>query len=415
MPRVSRGPYLYLKPERRAADGSLKERSHWVVRDGKSEHRTGCVAGEIAAAQGKLGEYIESKHSAERRVQDIETIDVADVLTIYDDDKRESMSNKLKHDERLARLVRWWGGKMLSEVTGVSCRAYAATRETPGGARRDLEDLRAAINHHAKEGLHRGIVGVWLPEKGPAKERWLTREEAARLLLVCWRTREMQRRRHDGGKSGAPQVPTEKYPLRHIARFILLGLYTGTRASAIAAASPQRGVGKGYVDLQHGIFYRLAGGQRASSKRQPPVPLPPGLLTHMRRWARPGEDGNLPAHFVMWNNKAVKSVKTGFKRACSLAGLGPDVTPHTLRHTCATWLMQAGVPIWEAAGFLGMSPELVEKTYGHHHPDHLKAAAGAFSKHRQARVVVGETVGKPPKVNLRSSETLGKDGAPRGT
>lgn len=27
--------------------------------------------------------------------------------------------------------------------------------------------------------------------------------------------------------------------------------------------------------------------------------------------------------------------------------------------TAATWLMQRGVPIWEAAGFLGLSPEVL--------------------------------------------------------
>ncbi|GGA45953.1 hypothetical protein [Pelagibacterium lentulum] len=109
----------------------------------------------------------------------------------------------------------------------------------------------------------------------------------------------MQRRKYDGGVSGTPQEPTKKYPLRHIARFVLIGLYTGTRAAALASASPQRGEGKSYIDLERGIYYRLAGGRRASSKRQPPVPLPPGLLTHLRRWAQSDEDGNIPEHFVM--------------------------------------------------------------------------------------------------------------------
>lgn len=389
MPRVARGPYLYEKPERRTADGKLKERASWVIRDGTAEHRTGCAIHEAERAQEKLASYIHTKYAPERRVQDIESIDVSDALAIYDSDKREGMANKAKHDERMGRLNAWWGGKKLAEVTGVTCRAYAKTRETPGGARRDLEDLRAAINHHAKEGLHRGIVGVWLPAKGDAKQRWLTRSEAARLLWACWRAREMQRRRHDGN-TNAPKRPTEKRPLRHIARFILLGLYTGTRAAAIAAAAPERGDGKSYVDLDRGIFYRLAGGQRATSKRQTPVPIPSHLLSHLRRWARPKPDpvtGKMepPSHFVEWNGKPVASVKTGFKSAVKAAGLGPDVTPHTLRHTAATWLMQAGVPVWEAAGFLGMSPELVEKTYGHHHPDHLTGAATAMSKAREKR------------------------------
>ena len=42
--------------------------------------------------------------------------------------------------------------------------------------------------------------------------------------------------------------------------------------------------------------------------------------------------------------------------------------------------MQRGVPIWEAAGFLGMSPEVLQDTYGHHHPDHLQGAAAAIGQ-----------------------------------
>jgi integrase len=57
------------------------------------------------------------------------------------------------------------------------------------------------------------------------------------------------------------------------------------------------------------------------------------------------------------------------------AGLGDDVVPHSLRHTRATWLMQAGVTPWEAAGALGMSVEVLERVYGHHHPEWQKRAA----------------------------------------
>ena len=84
--------------------------------------------------------------------------------------------------------------------------------------------------------------------------------------------------------------------------------------------------------------------------------------------------------FVEFNGKPVSSVKTGFRSAVRLAGLTGRVTPHTLRHTAATWLMQRGVPIWEAAGFLGMSPEVLQETYGHHHPDFLQGAATAIGQ-----------------------------------
>ena len=125
------------------------------------------------------------------------------------------------------------------------------------------------------------------------------------------------------------------------------------------------------------MFYRRAEGARETNKRQPPVRLPPRLLAHLRRWK---ERGIAASHVVEWHGKPVRSVKTGFASAVALAKLPGRVTPHTLRHTAATWLMQGGAPIWEAAGFLGMSPEMVERVYGHHHPDHLGAAVAAITR-----------------------------------
>ena len=140
------------------------------------------------------------------------------------------------------------------ETEAEACRAYRKKRRNRGGARRDLEDLRAAIGHHAAEGYHREIVKVSLPEKGEPRDKWLTRSDAAKLIWTCWRYRELQKR------SRRPiddvRAPTAKRPLRHLARFILLGIYSGTRAGAIAAASPIPALGRSYVDLERGRYYR---------------------------------------------------------------------------------------------------------------------------------------------------------------
>ena len=81
--------------------------------------------------------------------------------------------------------------------------------------------------------------------KREPRDKWLTCSDAAKLIFRCWRHREMQM------KSRRPmedvKVPTSKRPLRHLARFILLGIYSGTRAGAIAAASPIPTLGWSYV------------------------------------------------------------------------------------------------------------------------------------------------------------------------
>ncbi len=389
MPRTSKGIRLYKRKARRNGN-KLVGQAVWIIKDGDRHIATGCVAGPSQTrppprAEQALADYIAQKYEPDRRLRDIEDIDCADVLSIYLSDVGEPGS-QFEIVGRIDRLNEFWGNKKLAQINSRTCAAFVKHRGRTGGARRDLETLRAAINHHAKEGLHRGLVRVSLPPKGEARSRWLTRGEAAALVWQCWRYREQQTV-HSGKFQGCP-VRTERRPLRHIARFILIGLYTGTRAGAIASASPYADSGRSYVDLERGIFYRKAIGRRSTKKRQTPVPLPPRLLAHMRRWK---ERKLIASCFVEFNGKPVASVKKGFQTAVKLAELPDKVTPHTLRHTAATWLMQRGVPAWEAAGFLGMSVEVLQSTYGHHHPDYLRGAAAAIGQ-KGRYVSVVETV-----------------------
>jgi integrase len=77
---------------------------------------------------------------------------------------------------------------------------------------------------------------------------------------------------------------------------------------------------------------------------------------------------------------ACRLSQDGAQDGVRLAGLTGRVTPHTFRHTAATWLMQNGVSMWRAAGFLGMSVETLDRVYGHHHPDYLSDAAEAIGR-----------------------------------
>lgn len=390
MPRRSKGARLQLKAGRRGVDGVVTHRATWIIRDNGRDVSTGCGASEVGAAEQKLKQYLTDKYSPTRKLQDVEHIPVGDVLAIFIDDRPDLYvegAGASRYLKRMARLNEFWGANMLSEVTGETCRAYQKHRGNKGGARRDLEDLRAAIGHHSAEGLHRGFVKVVLPQKGDPRDRWLTRSEAARLLWICWRAREKQTARF--GKEKGKKVSTDKRPLRHLARFILIGLYTGTRAGAILSASPILSEGRSYVDLERGIFYRLAEGQARTNKRQPPMPLPPRLLAHMQRWQ---ERRLISEYFVEFNGAPVASVKTAFKSAVALAGLTGKVSPHTLRHTAATWLMQNGADRWQAAGYLGMSVEMLEKVYGHHHPDHLQNAVAAIGRRGQTKAELKKIV-----------------------
>lgn len=397
MPRKSKGARLQLRSARTDDAGNVTHNATWIIRDGAVQRGTGCAEPDVEGAERALKEYIARKYSPQRTERDIDTIPIADVLAIYVSDRpdlyEEGPSAK-KYVARMERLNDFWGKKMLGAVKKATCNEYLKARGgKKGGARRDLEDLRAAIGHHAEEGFHRGIVKVKLPKKGEPRDGWLTRDQVAKLLWTCWRTREIQTV-HRGQNKGQ-KIETGKLPLRHLARFILIAVYSGTRAGAIAAASPIPAVGRSFVDLDRGVYYRRRQGDATTNKRQPPMPIPPRLLAHLRRWYRLGI---VKSHFVEFNGQPVKSVKTAMARAVNLAKLDVKASPHTFRHTAATWLMMNGTELWQAAGFLGMSVETLIKVYGHHHPDYLADAVKKITakpKQSTAAVSPQKRVEKP--------------------
>jgi integrase len=166
-------------------------------------------------------------------------------------------------------------------------------------------------------------VSVVLPDKSEGRDIWLTRNQAAGLIRAAWRANQIMQDRR-----------TKRAVGRHLARFILVGLYTGSRSGAICGAALMPTIGRGHVDLERGVFYRRAVGARETKKRQPPVRLPDRLLAHLRRWHRLG----IAKHAVVeWNGKPVRSVRKAFDAAVKAAGLnGLGITPHILRHTSAT-------------------------------------------------------------------------------
>ena len=213
MPRASKGARLWLRPSRRKG-GRTIARAVWIIRDGNRHIATGCFEDQAREAEKHLAAYITEKYSPTRHARDIDRIDLADVLSIYLEDCGPRMADQPKLERCIGRLNEYWGDKKLSQVTAAECRTYVKERGKIGGARADLETLRAAINHHSKESLHYGHVRVALPAKGAPRDRWLTRSEAAKLVWACWRYREKQTV-HRGYAKGQV-IWTDKQPLRHL-------------------------------------------------------------------------------------------------------------------------------------------------------------------------------------------------------
>jgi len=133
MPRRSKGARLWLRPETKK-NGKLQRRAIWLIIDDGRHFATGCLAHEVDKAERKLADHVARKYQPSRKERDIELIDVADVLTVYLDDTGPRQALRAKLEGRIGRLNEYWGGKMLADVTGETCRDYAR-RRAPGSRR----------------------------------------------------------------------------------------------------------------------------------------------------------------------------------------------------------------------------------------------------------------------------------------
>ena len=201
MPRSSKGARLWLEPAE-YRDGKVVRHATWVIRDGKKKNCTGCGREDRAGAERALARYIESKYEVSReRKRHPSQILVVDVLNIYLTDKAHRHARPDETAQRILTLLEFWEPYGLSDIDGSLCRAYVKWRVgqqwrsskpevsnrlartvTEASARRELEDLRAAINYHRSEGYCSEIVSVVLPDKSEPRSDWLTRRQAAMLI-----------------------------------------------------------------------------------------------------------------------------------------------------------------------------------------------------------------------------------------
>ncbi|WP_341272096.1 site-specific integrase [Mycobacterium kubicae] len=92
-------------------------------------------------------------------------------------------------------------------------------------------------------------------------------------------------------------------------------------------------------------------------------------------------------HEWLFVNRAGGPIRyAGFRRrvwdrAVKKAQLDPPPTPHALRHTCGSWMLNAGVPIMTVSRHLGHeSIKVTADIYGHVDRTSHRAAADVMSK-----------------------------------
>ena len=317
MPRPPEGPKLRPNPKRRGtfyiywtdpATGRSREHSTGTGDQGRAvEYFAGWLA--------RQGNSIGAAWTGPRRASEVPVIDV---LRLY---AREHVADKVADKVRpayaIAALAGWWTGHC-DTVLPQTCRAYARERGAGAGTvRYELSMLRAALGFAHDNGklVENCRRHVELPPGNPGRDRWLSRSEAARLL---WESRR------------------DRLARGHLPLFILIALATGARPAAIFDLRWTQ------VDFTNNRVDFNPPGRQRTSKGRPIISIPRRL-----RWFLLRAHARASSPYVLSYGRRQKltTVKDSFRNARTRAGLGDDVIPYVLRHTCACWLAQAGVDL----------------------------------------------------------------------
>ncbi|VVT16335.1 Site-specific recombinase XerD [Sphingomonas sp. EC-HK361] len=351
MPRPNNGPGLKF----------LRKRGvfyiQWYDAGNKRQRSTG--TNDRGEAEARLAEFIieRGKIDLPRGPRDPSQFPIADALALYGAEHAPTTAAPERIAYAIDALLPFWGASMVSAITQETCRAYTRERKrSPGTIRKELGTLRASLHFAQRYGRLTAVPHVFLPSKPEGRGRWLSRTEAAQLIHAAVRSRSDTR--------------------LYLPLFLVIALYTGARKEAILSLRwPQ-------IDLDRGIINFNPPGRKRTSKGRPILPIPDRLMTFLRLARRRGSDLGYVVHRNGHRITDIGDARSGsFGRACTRAGLADTgVVPHTLRHTCGTWMAQAGVSMFEIGGWLGQSVARTTELYAHHSPDHLASARRAADR-----------------------------------
>lgn len=262
--------------------------------------------------------------------------------------------DRLEHAQTV--LAPLFAGRDMTTLRRADIAAHIARRRRAGIANatvnRELDTLSAAINYAVKHWdwpLPNPVRGMSLKEP-EGRLRWLTREEAQRLLTAA-----------DAG-------------LNHVlGDFIRLALHTGMRMNELLGLEWSR------VDFAE---RRLQlDGKHTKSGRRRMVPINETALQVLRRRAqwRMRHCPRSPWVFAWESGARVKRLWEQFHTARKRAGI-EDFRIHDLRHTFASWLVSAGVPLTEVRDLLGHASIRETERYAHLAPGRLSQAVAVLDR-----------------------------------
>ncbi len=239
----------------------------------------------------------------------------------------------------------FFGDKVLSQISTFDVDRYKKARMEEGPAAGTVNRELQTLSHL----LSMAVEWGWIDYK-PCKIKKL-KENEGRIVYLS--RDQVVRLYKAAAKDDCPYI----YP------FIRIGVETGMRRMEIMSIRIE------HIDVgKRTIFIPKA---KAGSRTQP---MTPSLAEYLRAYLKqlPKEGWLFPAESKTGHTVEIKKQ---FKRVVEAAGLDPDeITPHVMRHTAISHLVQAGVDLPTVKRISGHhSIQMVER-YSHQDGNHIKSA-----------------------------------------
>jgi integrase len=263
------------------------------------------------------------------------TDDVVTLLSQYQAEHEVVAWKRLKY--AIQALTGYWSGKVVSDINIPSCRQYIAFRMDAGVSlstiARELTCLRAACNHaHRWERIDK-VPSFEIPTDLPKREVWLFKDELKRLIDVA--------------------DPTMKL-------FIRLCYGTGSRRAAIEQLQWDQ------LNFQRKTISLAKLGEKSTCKRRPTVPMGDLFSILEQRFTKRENEWVLGSGRDLLYEFQKVLAKADLTRVGHRDGRPTGkVTPHVLRHSRATHLLEDGASIFAVSKLLGDTPTTVQRVYGH--------------------------------------------------
>lgn len=302
---------------------------------------------------------------------------ISDIWKAYVADRKMDGKGMAIFEHNWKALAPRFAALSPSDVDADLCRSYARDRFEAGKLvkvrrgdkvdteRRELSPstvwtelvrLRVCLEWAEERQLIAKAPYVWVPAPAEPKQRTLTEEEFWRLVDAC------------------------RSP--HVRLFALLLIATAGRHTAVLELTWDR------VDFEASIINLKKPTPRdPMSKRSFKGRATVAMNNLIRAALTEAKAGATSPYVIEWNGNGepLLSVKKAFARAVQRAGLS-GVTPHTLRHTAATWLTEGDVAIEKVARFLGHKDLATTQAYSKPKGGQLAGAANVVElRLKQAR------------------------------